>query len=205
MNYLAHLFLADDDDDAMLGNLFGDFVKGSPEERFNAGICEGIYDHRKIDTYADAHPVTKRSRSRFSRRRRRFAGVIVDVCHDHFLSRHWQHFSRGDRTEFIRHAYAVLLRHRSILPGRLEQIVDFIIAEDWLGNYIHLKSVGITLDRIAGRLTRGERFKGALAEVEAHYDALERDFLNFFPDLMRYTRQLKKHRRTSGRPLDSSL
>ncbi len=198
MNYLAHLFLADDNDDSLLGNLFGDFVKGNPEDRYNTGICDGIYCHRKIDIFADAHPVTRRSRLLFSRRWRRFAGIIVDMCHDHFLSKHWQRFSARDRSEFVDHVYAVLTRHRPILPGRLQRILDFIIDENWLGSYIQIKNVGITLDRIAGRLTRGEQFKGAIVEVDTHYDELERDFLNFFPDLIRYTRELGKYAVLSG-------
>ncbi|MEE8298384.1 MAG: DUF479 domain-containing protein, partial [Thermodesulfobacteriota bacterium] len=28
MNYLAHLYLAEDSDESLLGNLLGDFVKG---------------------------------------------------------------------------------------------------------------------------------------------------------------------------------
>jgi len=51
---------------------------------------------------------------------------------------------------------------------------------------IPLDKVGVTLDRIAGRLTHGERFRGAIGEVERHYDQLENDFLRFFPDLVEF-------------------
>lgn len=43
MNFLAHVFLARQDDEAMLGALLGDFV-GSADL------------HRKIDSYTDRHP-----------------------------------------------------------------------------------------------------------------------------------------------------
>jgi acyl carrier protein phosphodiesterase len=184
MNYLAHLFLAGDGDNARLGSVLGDFVKGDPTGRFDVGVCEGILLHRRIDRYTDAHRVTGQSRARFSKKRRRFSGVIVDVCCDHFLSRHWHRFSRRDRTLFIKDAYDLLLRHRGLLPRRLVRILPMMIQEDWLGGYLHLDKVGVTLDRIAGRLTHGERFRGAIGEVERHYDQLENDFLCFFPDLV---------------------
>jgi acyl carrier protein phosphodiesterase len=66
-----------------------------------------------------------------------------------------------------------------------------MISEDWLGRYIEIKRVGVTLDRITRRLTRGEKFRGAIVEVEKNYSALENDFLNFFPDLVDYAHRTK--------------
>ena len=40
MNFLAHLRLAGSRDEALLGGMLGDFVKGSPEGRFSAGVAE---------------------------------------------------------------------------------------------------------------------------------------------------------------------
>ena len=48
---------------------------------------------------------------------------------------------------------------------------------------MHLEKVGDALDPIAGRLSRGGQFMRAITEIEANYDALEIDFLAFFPDL----------------------
>jgi hypothetical protein len=44
--------------------------------------------------------------------------------------------------------------------------------------------VGDALDRIAGRLSRRDRFLRAVAEIEEHYEPLEADFLSFFPELV---------------------
>lgn len=52
MNYLAHLYLAPDDDESLLGNLMGDFVKGPLDGRFSPGIAAGIRLHRHIDSFA---------------------------------------------------------------------------------------------------------------------------------------------------------
>ena len=192
MNYLSHLLLAGSSEDAVLGSLLGDFVKGSTEGRFNAAISDAILLHRKIDSFADAHAITRRSRNRISPLRRRFGGIIVDVCYDHYLSRHWRRFSVIDLQSFVERVYAVLRNNRALLPERLSRILPRMISDNWLGGYIHLERVGDALDRIAGRLTRGGRFMQAVSEIEANYGALEKDFFAFFPELASYCAQWKQ-------------
>jgi acyl carrier protein phosphodiesterase len=191
LNYLAHLYLADPTDDSLIGNLLGDFVKGRPGEHFSDEIVAGILFHRKIDAFADAHPVMRTSRRRIGSRMRRYSGVIVDVCYDHFLARHWRRYRNQDLPLFIQHAYDVLQKNRAVLPERLQRILPYMISEDWLGRYIEIKQVGVTLDRITRRLTRGEQFKGAIVEVERHYADLESDFFLFFPELVDYACRAK--------------
>lgn len=48
MNYLAHVFLARHSNEAMIGGLLGDFVKGSIDA-YPAEIHAGILLHRAID------------------------------------------------------------------------------------------------------------------------------------------------------------
>jgi acyl carrier protein phosphodiesterase len=191
MNYLAHLFLDSSSDDALLGSLLGDFVKGDTKGRFSAPVSDAILLHRKIDSFADAHMITRKSRNRISPLRRRFAGIIVDVCYDHFLSRHWRHFGTTDLKSFVDRVYAVLIKNRSLLPERLRRILPFMISENLLGSYIQLEKVGDALDRIAGRLSRGGQFMRAITEIEANYEALEIDFLAFFPDLKTFVGRRK--------------
>ncbi len=183
MNFLAHLFLDSSSDDSLLGSLLGDFVKGDTEGHFSAAVSDAILLHRKIDSFTDAHGITRKSRNRISPLRRRFAGIIVDVCYDHFLSRHWRHFGTTDLQSFVDRVYAVLIKNRSLLPERLRRILPCMISENWLGSYLHLEKVGDALDRIAARLSRGGPFIRAITEIEANYEALEIDFLAFFPDL----------------------
>ena len=55
MNFLAHLFLAGDTPESLIGNLAGDFVKGPLGDRFPPAIAEGLR-RRGIDvtTTSDA-------------------------------------------------------------------------------------------------------------------------------------------------------
>jgi acyl carrier protein phosphodiesterase len=193
MNFLAHLCLSAAHDDTLLGGLLGDFVKGAPEGRFSPAVAGAIRLHRAIDTYSDAHALTRTSRRRISPARRRFAGVIVDMGYDHFLSRHWRRFNSEDRDAFVRRVYGVLGVHRSLLPERLSRILPRMIAEDWLGGYIHLERVGDALDRVTRRLSRGAGFLRAVTEIEDNYAEMETDFLGFFPDLVSFCRARADH------------
>jgi acyl carrier protein phosphodiesterase len=42
MNYLAHLYLAEDSPESLLGNLIGDFLKGTTVDSYSESIRKGI-------------------------------------------------------------------------------------------------------------------------------------------------------------------
>lgn len=191
MNFLAHLFLADHNEDALLGNLLGDFVKGDPAGRFRDGVTAGILLHRKVDTFADSHAITRRSRRRFNDSWRRFAGVMVDMCYDHFLALHWDRYADVPLDAFAGNVYDILKANRPWLPQRLKRIMWLMASEDWLCGYANINRLGTTLDRIAGRLSKGQRFKGAIEEIEANYRGLESDFSAFFPEVITFAAHQK--------------
>lgn len=186
MNYLAHLYLAEDSPESLLGSMMGDFVKGAIGDRYPPKITRGIELHRKIDAYTDSHAITRASRNLYSPARRRFAGIIVDLCYDHLLYRHWSKFSDVKLDRFISHVYDILMSHRAILPARLEAMVPVMIREDWLGSYRELTGVEKALNRLSRRVTNGDRMLGAIEETNLHYGRLEANFLIFFPDLIHF-------------------
>ncbi len=188
MNYLAHLYLAEGSPESLIGSILGDFVKGAIENKYSRGIRRAIALHRKIDTYTDSHETTRASRNRFSPPRRRFAGIIVDLCYDHFLYRHWHKFTGAALDGFISHVYDVLLASGAILPDRLQTMIPVMIREDWLGSYQDLQGVEMALNRLSKRITQGGRLLGASEEIKRHYLKLETDFLIFFPDLEDYVK-----------------
>jgi acyl carrier protein phosphodiesterase len=184
MNYLAHLYLAKDSPETLLGGILGDFVKGAIGDRYPPKIKRGIELHRTIDAYTDSHPTTRASRSLYSPSRRRFAGIIVDLCYDHFLYRHWTSYTDVALKAFISRVYYILMAHRTTLPERLAAMVPVMIREDWLGSYRDLRGVEKALNRLSLRVTCGTRLTGAVEEIKLHYRRLEENFLIFFPDLI---------------------
>jgi acyl carrier protein phosphodiesterase len=188
MNYLAHSYLAAGSDEFLLGSFLGDFVGGKIKNRYSKTIEKGIIFHRKVDTYTDSHVSTADCRKQFSSYRRRYAGVIVDICYDHFLSKHWDTYASVDLGEFAGHVYSVLQSHSRILPPRLQDVLPRMQRQNWLLTYATLKGVKITLERISKRVSEDNPLIDSIEEVIANYDRLETNFLSFFPDLIEFAR-----------------
>ena len=186
MNYLAHLYLAEDDDAALVGNLLGDFVKGRIDAKLDSPIYRGVKLHRAIDCFTDAHPIHRRSRRRISTKRRRCAGIIVDMAYDHFLARHWPRLRERPLEEFAQRVYEALYRHHAVLPPNLRRVLPHMVSEDWLTGYRELENVAAAIDRLALRLSRPTALLGAISEVRCVYRELESDFTHLLPALERF-------------------
>jgi acyl carrier protein phosphodiesterase len=64
MNWLAHLYLSEDDIEYRIGNVIADWVKGEARLQFVDGIQRGLECHKAIDLFTDAHPIVARSKAR---------------------------------------------------------------------------------------------------------------------------------------------
>jgi acyl carrier protein phosphodiesterase len=195
VNFLAHIYLSPPHEDAQLGSLLGDFVKGPLDgsevsSRYGREVKRAIALHRKIDSYTDAHPVVKASRNRISADRRRFAGVMIDIFYDHFLARYWQEFHDAPLQQFTDDFYQILLRRQAELPQRLQRIARSMAERDWLGSYAHVEAVHTALNRMSQRLRRSNNaLLDSAEELVENYTALENDFRCFMPDVRAFARQ----------------
>jgi acyl carrier protein phosphodiesterase len=201
MNYLAHAFLSNESPEAIAGALLGDFVKGAAAARYGAAVRDAIHLHRAIDRYTDAHATVHASRALVSPARRRFAGVMVDVFYDHFLARHWARYSHQPLAEFTAGVYAVLRAWQPQFPERLARMVPRMCGDDWLGAYAEVAAVDAALNGIARRLARYPRAQAlhdAVEDLEREYPALERQFLDYFPQLCTFAAAQQPPRRAAG-------
>src|SRR4051812_8475041 len=188
MNYLAHLYLSARTEDAWLGSLLGDFVKGPLDGRYSQPITAAIALHRKIDSFTDAHPVVLRSKSRISAARRRYAGIMIDMFYDHFLARNWAEFHDEPINTFTARIYEILRIRSAILPDRLNYMAPGMARSDWLASYAHIGSIHGALDRMGERLKRENRLLNSADELRNHYAALESDFRMFLPQVVQFAR-----------------
>ncbi|HEX7045498.1 MAG TPA: ACP phosphodiesterase [Burkholderiales bacterium] len=189
MNYLAHLYLSHETPEAVTGAMLGDFVKGRVPEHWGAGVRRAIVLHRAIDRYTDSHPAVAASRALISPERRRFAGILIDIFHDHFLARDWLRYHARPLPEFTRAVYRVLLPQRARFPERLRRILPAMAADDWLASYADVEAVDAALRGIARRFRYPERaqvLSTAVTELERNYTALAARFEEFFGDLQAY-------------------
>ena len=187
MNFLAHLFLGPSDPEQALGSLLGDFVRG-PVGKLDlpTGVRQGIWLHRRIDSFTDAHPLIAMSRTRVSPERRRYAGIMIDMFYDHLLARHWDRFAEQPIGDFTARMYPLLRAQRAVIPASAWPAIDHMTEHDWLGSYARMASLHRALDNIALRLRRTNPLPGSASELEQDYAGFEADFLAFMPQVMAF-------------------
>ncbi len=183
MNYLAHLVLADNTPESLIGNLAGDFLRGVDPASVHPLIVPGISRHRAVDVFTDAHALAARSRARLSAHWRMFSRVLVDVFYDHFLARDFELHTGVPLGQFSRGVYAALASHPHLLPPRLASAAPIMVEHDWLQAYAHLDGVQVILGRMARRTRHGAHLADGMQDLRREYTGLEADFNEFFPQL----------------------
>lgn len=187
MNFLAHLFLGPQEPEQALGSLLGDFVKGPLDSmQLPEPVKQGVWLHRRIDSFTDAHPMVLRSKRRISPARRRFAGIMVDMFYDHLLAAHWHRYSDLPIERFTREIYAVLLAQQADIPDSAWPIIQRMAQQDWLTSYAQLPHLHQAVNNISRRFTRTTTLPGGVAELEAGYSGFEDDFLAFMPEIIEF-------------------
>ena len=186
MNWLAHILLAEPNVESRLGNLLGDLVKGTARKELNPELQRGIACHTAIDCFTDIHPIVMQSKVRITPHQRRFAGVIVDVLYDHLLIENWELYCSIPIDDFIREIYTNFGEY-SAIPVTTKTQIDRMIQDDLLRSYRDLAGVEAALRRISRRLEcrmqRSFTLELAMPDIIDNYDALDRDFQGFFPEL----------------------
>lgn len=190
MNYLAHLYLSDGDPESLVGSLMGDFVKGRVDPGLPPAIRWGILVHRRVDSFTDAHPVFRRSKSRVRPAFRRYAGILVDLYYDHFLAWDWSRYSTIPLEDFAETVYGLLEERQHAFPPSMQRSMSFMVANKLLQSYEELKGIERALQGIEGRLKRPSNLREAIVDLEDNHAALADDFSSFFPDLIRFVREL---------------
>jgi acyl carrier protein phosphodiesterase len=192
MNYLAHIYLSDNSEENMLGNFLGDFVSKSLEDEFEYSIKQGIYMHKKLDTFTDSHPDFLRSRKRISTTNSRLSGVLIDIFYDHFLAKYWSAYSSISLEEYTDNFYNILKKFSYCLPDKLIKRMPFIIEENWLLSYRDINGIKISVERISKRFSNTKHpLINPIEELINNYESLEKDFKCFYPHAIEYANELK--------------
>jgi acyl carrier protein phosphodiesterase len=189
VNYLAHLFLAGDSAESLIGNLAGDFVKGPlREDQFTPGIREGIRLHRRIDAFTDTHPQVAAFRRVLIPEQGHYSRVISDVFFDHFLANSWSRYSDEPFEAYLRRIFALIDPHVQELPGMLRVVYPRMRDGGWLWSYAGIDGIRIALTNMSRRLSRRPHLETAVHHLVDSRAELERRFHAFFPDVQAFAR-----------------
>jgi acyl carrier protein phosphodiesterase len=188
MNFLAHIYLSGTSPKTMVGNFIGDFVKGrNVVEQFEPDIARGIELHRSIDEYTDHHPVVQLSKNRLRPKYRHYAAVIVDIFYDHLLSRFWSDYHDETIENFSAGVYKILQQHSNVLPMQVNNLLPYMIRDNWLLNYGTFTGIERALIGMSRRATHDSKMDESIHDLREHYDDFKSEFESFFPDLKKHS------------------
>jgi len=165
------------------GGLEGDYFKGPLRGELSPDIERGIKLHRAIDAYTDGHPLIRELRRDFPPDLRRYAGILIDLSFDHYLSLHWSTFSDIPLADFNDGIYRTLSAREDALSEDARRMLARLIEYDVLNRYLEWETVIATATRIGRRFRRHNPFADLDRDLSPAKSALEPAFLNFYPQL----------------------
>lgn len=187
MNWLAHVFLSENDIDYRLGNLLADTLKGRSFKGASRPFEAGLAMHCRIDAFTDANPHVAKSKARLEGKKY-LRGVIVDIVYDHLLVKNWGEYSRIGIGEFLQTFYEEADMAVQDYPDKAKAFVDRVIDNDILnsyGTFEGLETAFLRIDRrLSARLHSRESAAEYLPLVKKEIAGLEEDFSRFFPELV---------------------
>jgi acyl carrier protein phosphodiesterase len=192
MNFLAHLFLSENNTDIIIGNFIADHIRGNNYGQFSKEIQNGIFLHREIDTYTDAHPVVRKSKRRLHKRYRHYDGVIIDIFYDYFLAKNWANYSAIPLSVYTKGIYNLFQQKSPSLPLKSQNFIKYMIEYDILYNYQFKEGIEKVLNGVNHRTKGKSQMNLAIEDLNNLEKELLEDFTLFFSDLIEFTKQKYK-------------
>jgi acyl carrier protein phosphodiesterase len=186
LNFLAHALLAGDQPALIVGGVIGDWIKGPLPGPLPADLARGVALHRAIDSFAESQPAFRRSRSRISAERRRYAGVLVDVIYDHLLARDWAALHHRPLDEYCAGVYGLIRARLNDLPAHSHPALAMMANEDWLTSYARIDGIADVLARMSRRARQPNPLANGEREFLADVDGYTGDFYAWLDDTKAY-------------------
>ncbi|MDW5288164.1 acyl carrier protein phosphodiesterase [Formosa sp. PL04] len=189
MNYLAHIYLSENQEKITIGNFIadGNGITGKSYLKFPKAIQIGILLHRQIDTFTDAHPTVRQSTKRLHGNYGHYSGIIIDIFYDHFLAKNWANYSDTPLADYAQWFYTLLQNNYDDLPERTQQLLPYMVKANWLLSYATIEGIEDVLIGMNKRTKNKSQMHLAVNELEMYYDEFEAEFTSFFEDLRHFS------------------
>ncbi len=187
MNFLAHIYLSGNNEFVTIGNFIADGIRGKQYQKYSKEIQVGILLHRQIDTFTDAHPIVRQSTKRLHKNYSHYSGVIVDILYDHFLAKNWSIYSDIPLNDYVESFYESLETNFEVLPTRIQKMIPYMMADNWLLNYANLEGIQRVLNGMNRRTKNISGMDKATLELQQYYKEFENEFTEFFEELRAFS------------------
>lgn len=189
MNFLAHTYLSGCDEEIIVGNFMGDYVKGRNYMHLPELVRKGILIHRDIDSFTDTHSITRSSRLRLTEKYRKYSGVIVDIFYDHFLAVAWMDYCGITLREYVDRTYDLLKRNYKTLPQGIKVWFPTFLENNWMLRYEHVEGIELVLDKMSANTSLPDHTTFAIEKLRGEYEEFDKEFKEFFPLIIDFIEQ----------------
>jgi len=133
---LGHATLSGNDDNILIGNMLGDFIKGNKYLNYPLSIQKGMRYHRLLDEYTDQHPSVRDATKLLRAEGIRYAGVFIDILFDYFIANDSTFFKNDkELEEFTLSTLGKLESAYEIMSEDMKTYFGYMIRYNWLYHY----------------------------------------------------------------------
>lgn len=186
MNWLAHVFLSEENIHFQIGNYLADPLKGRSWEGAPYKLDEGIRTHLKIDSFTDKHPIVINSKNRLNQTGL-LRSIVIDITYDYFLTKNWEKFCNIDYKNFTSSFYTNASQELQSMPLNAYTALNRLIEYKILNKYQEVQNLQTAFQRVDRRLSQKVLSRDSASNyyeaVKDNINSLEDDFLEFFPIL----------------------
>ncbi|ARV13671.1 ACP phosphodiesterase [Polaribacter sp. SA4-12] len=173
----------------MIGNFIADHIRGNNYEAYSKEIQQGIFLHREIDTFTDAHEVVRKSKRRLHERYRHYDGVIIDIFYDYFLAKNWSDYSAIPLDVYTETINDLFRKIAEKLPIKSQNFIKYMLEYNLLFNYGNKEGIAKVLNGMNSRTKGKSQMNLAIEDLQNLEEEFQEDFTLFFKDLIAHTNQ----------------
>jgi len=187
MNFLAHLLLSGNNEEVIIGNYVGDFIKGRlAGDKINGWSNDfllGVKLHRHIDMFTDEHPTVREAKRMAAKSLGKTAGIAIDIYFDYFLAKYFNQFCSETLGGYSLRVYNIIRENDLLIPAHMKSMVRTMIKQDWLNTYETLEGIKLTFERLSRRADFLDVLNMAEKDLEENEAFYHNKFNIFFPQL----------------------
>ena len=188
MNFLAHVYLSEDNFSLAVGNLIADRVKGKDLTNFSSMIQKGIFLHRKIDAFTDHHPLFKECVSILFPIYRHYSRVIIDIYFDHFLASNWDKYNSKNLKVFSNEFYDALKIESVNFPENIKNFSRTLIFYNWFDSYKTITDLELILTQMEQRTRFLSKLSASKKQLKGNYTYFHNHFSSFMEEVIDFTK-----------------
>ena len=188
MNFLAHVYLSEDNFSLAIGNLIADRVKGKDLTNFSPMIQKGILLHRKIDAFTDHHSLFKECVSILFPFYRHYSRVIIDMYFDHFLASNWDKYHSKNLKVFSNEFYDALKIESENFPKNIKNFSRTLIFYNWFDSYKTITGLELILAQMEQRTRFPSKLSASTKQLKENYTYFHNHFSSFMEEVIDFTK-----------------